>query len=325
MLKKFFSSVKLAISLFLLLLFLSAFGSFVSTTNPQSGILGLVIKITGKSHHEVIDIFTRLGLVDVYHSYLFIFLLILLAINLLVCTVTRLPSVFTILKKEPLINKNIFNDKPYDIEIDHKDEALESKITNMLKSYKIIEECGEDKKVKYITGEKGKLGYLGVHIVHLGVFIILLAGILGGFFGYSGNIAILEGDTDDSVILKDNKTVKLPFKIKLDNFHLSYYDNSSKPKEFKSDIIIHDEGPDKFYTIETNKPLKYKNLWIYQASYGFFPSKDVKFIFNFKAKEMEKKIVVGMDEVYKIDDKISFAVRDFAPSLSLDSQGKLIN
>ncbi|MEF3254729.1 MAG: cytochrome c biogenesis protein ResB, partial [Deferribacterales bacterium] len=60
-------------------------------------------------------------------------------------------------------------------------------------------------------------------------------------------------------------------------------------------------------------------------SYGFFPSKDVKFIFNFKSKEMEKKIVVGMDEGYKIDDKISFAVRDFAPSLSLDSQGKLIN
>jgi len=98
--------------------------------------------------------------------------------------------------------------------------------------------------VKYTLLVKGKIGRLGVHIVHLGVLIIIAGGILGGLFGYSGNIGILEGDTDDAIVLKDNRTVKLPFKIKLENFELSYYDNSTKPKQYTSDIVISDQGPE---------------------------------------------------------------------------------
>jgi len=156
-------------------------------------------------------------------------------------------------------------------------------LENELDGYNTSSEIDRDSGKIYITGEKGKIGRLGVHIVHLGVLIIIAGGILGGLFGYSGNIGILEGDTDDAIVLKDNRTVKLPFKIKLENFELSYYDNSTKPKQYTSDIVISDQGPEKYFKVGVNNPAIYNGWHIYQASYGFYPSKDVQFIFNFKS------------------------------------------
>ncbi len=321
-----FSSIKLALTLIIVLVLLSILGSFISTTNPESGLIGFISKITGKHHQEVIFSFDKLGLLDVYHSKLFVFLLILFTLNLIVCTFYKLPNLFTLLKRDLKPNKAIFEKQNF-IHLETEDgfDKVKERIDNIFHGYKVAEEKDEDGNY-YITAEKGLFSRTGVYIVHLGLIIILLSGVLGGIFGYNGNVAILEGDSDDSVILKDNKTVKLPFSIKLNEFHVSYYDNSTKAKEFKSEIIISKKDkPDEAFLVEVNKPAKYENLKIYQASYGFYPSKDVVFKFLFKMGESQKKIQARMDEVVNIDDHIQFAVRDFAPSLSLDNEGRLIN
>lgn len=323
---EFFSSIRLALTLIVIIILLSIFGSFVSTTNPDSGIIGILSRITGTHHQEILISFDRLGLLDIYHSKLFVFVLLFFTLNLIVCTFYKLPNLITLLKRDLKPNKAIF-EKGRSIQIE-KDEGLSSvkdKIYTVFQNYKVVEEKDENGNF-YLTAEKGVLSRLGVYIVHFGLIIILLSAVLGGLFGYSGNIAILEGDSDDSVILKDNKTVKLPFRIKLNEFHVSYYDNSTKAKEYKSEIIISKKDkPDEAFLVEVNKPARYENLKIYQASYGFFPSKDVVFRFLFKSGENQRKIQVKMDELVSIDEHLQFVVRDFAPSLSLDKEGKLIN
>ncbi|MCA1932944.1 MAG: cytochrome c biogenesis protein ResB [Calditerrivibrio sp.] len=327
MLKKilnFFSSIKLALVLFLILGLTSGFGSFVSASKPDSGVLGFFVNITGKSHQEVISLFSKIGILDIYHSYFFISVLILFSVNLAVCTINRLPSIISILKKDLEVNRSIFykvsnENVNLNIPINKVEEILDKK----LRGFSKVEE--KDGNFIYITAERGRLSRLGVHIVHLGVFLIIIAGIFGGIFGYSGNMGVMEGDTDNVVILKDNKTVTLPFKIKLENFYLTYYDNTTKPKEYSSDLVIIDDGPDKQFKVSSNRPIKYKNIRIYQASYGFYPSKDVKFIFDLRINDLIKRISVSMDEEYRVDQSLSFSVRDFAPSLSIDPQGRLIN
>jgi cytochrome c biogenesis protein len=282
--------------------------------------------ITGTTHAEVITVLDRFGLLDIYHSYYFVALLVILAINLSICTLKRLPSVFSILKRDVRVNRTIFDiDDGIRFEMNKDAKSARNILENELDRYNISSEIDRDSGKIYITGEKGKIGRLGVHIVHLGVLIIIAAGILGGLFGYSGNIGILEGDSDDSIVLKDNRTVKLPFKIKLENFELSYYDNSTKPKQYTSDIVISDRGPEKYFKVGVNSPAIYDGWHIYQASYGFYPSKDVVFKFNFKSGDIQKKISVKIDEIYDLSGGLSFVVRDFAPSLSLDREGKLIN
>ncbi|ADR18398.1 cytochrome c biogenesis protein ResB [Calditerrivibrio nitroreducens] len=320
-----FSSVKLTLWLMVLIIILSSIGSFISVSNPDSGILGLVSKLTGMGHQDVMAIFDKMGLLDAYHSSLFIGMLILFTINLTVCTFYKLPNILKFLKSEVKVNKAVFEKQGcIKIEKDIDVKSLKDRLDEIFKRYKIAEERDGDKY--FFTAEKGGFSRVGVYVVHLGIIVILISGILGGIFGYNGKIAILEGDTDDTIILKDNKTLKLPFNIKLNEFSVSYYDNSTKAKEYKSEIIISKKDkPDEAFVVGVNKQAKYENLKIYQASYGFYPSKDVTFRFLFKANGVEKKIQVKMDEVYRINENLSFAVRDFAPSLSLDSEGRLIN
>lgn len=322
----FLASVRLALILFIMIALLSAAGSFISTTNPDEGIVGIISAITGTTHSGVITALDRIGLLDIYHSYYFMALLVILAINISVCTIRRLPSVFSILKRDVKVNKAIFDtDDGIRFNLNKDAKSARYILENELDRYNLSSETDRDSGKIYITGEKGKIGRLGVHIVHLGVLVIIAAGILGGFFGYSGNIGILEGDADDAIVLKDNRTVKLPFKIKLENFELSYYDNSTKPKQYTSEIVISDQGPEKYFKVGVNNPAIYNGWHIYQASYGFYPSKDVKFIFNFKSGDIQRKISAKIDEIYDLSGDLSFAVRDFAPSLSLDKEGKLVN
>lgn len=80
---KFFSSVKLAIFLLTVIIIASIIGTFI----PQ-GIAPLeYIQRYGRQGYGLLSF---LGLTDVYHSWWFILFLMLLAINLLVCSLNRI-------------------------------------------------------------------------------------------------------------------------------------------------------------------------------------------------------------------------------------------
>ncbi|MCX8085151.1 MAG: cytochrome c biogenesis protein ResB [Calditerrivibrio sp.] len=322
----FFSSLKLALILFFILILMSAIGSFISAANPTSGLIDFLSRSTGKSHQQIVFFLQRYGLLDLYHSKIFVVLLIFFTINIVVCTLKRLPSIVKIFLTD-VTNTFKVNEEKEAVKIssDKETKDIINQLYQIFKGYKTDERTLED-NVIYFRAERGRVSRIGVHVVHFGVLVLILSGIMGNMFGYNGNIAILEGDIDDTVIMKDNKSFKLPFSVKLNNVLVSYYDNTTKPKDFSSEIVIKKDGkPDEFYTIGVNRPLKYEGLKIFQASYGFYPSKDVQFKFLYRGTEGEKRISAKMDELVSITNELGLVVRDFIPSLSMDSEGKLIN
>jgi len=71
----------------------SIVGTVISQNAPYDQYLAEYgIKLTG--------IFQKLGLLDLYHSAWFIGLLVLLALNLIVCTVRKLPRVWRTIHRE---------------------------------------------------------------------------------------------------------------------------------------------------------------------------------------------------------------------------------
>ena len=95
MLKKiydFFSSVKLAIILLLTLAVTSIIGTIIEQQQDPDKYLREYGETTYK-------IFKFLGFTDVYHSWWYVLLLTLLAINLIVCSIKRLPKIWKIAKE----------------------------------------------------------------------------------------------------------------------------------------------------------------------------------------------------------------------------------
>ena len=83
----FLSSLKLTIALLILLAALSVIGTVITQNATEAEYLQ-------RYSEETYYIFKGLGLLDMYHSWWFIGVLILLAINLIACSVKRLPGVW---------------------------------------------------------------------------------------------------------------------------------------------------------------------------------------------------------------------------------------
>lgn len=118
-------------------------------------------------------------------------------------------------------------------------------------------------------------------------------------WSYRGNVFLPEGQRSNIAVLnvKDGALLQtLPFTITLKKFHIDYY-STGMPKRFASDVVITDPqtGNEFERTIEVNKPLEYRGVSLYQASFEDGGSK-----LKLKAHSLE----AGSDKVVPIDASV---------------------
>jgi cytochrome c biogenesis protein len=95
---EFFASVKLALFSF----FTLAFASIVGTIIPQNESPVVYIQKYGETTAEI---FRLLNIPDMYNSWWFVCLLGLFSINLIVCSIERLPTVWKLVTMDNLAAK----------------------------------------------------------------------------------------------------------------------------------------------------------------------------------------------------------------------------
>lgn len=89
---RFFSSLRLTVVLLILLAALSVLGTVI----PQNASIEQYAQLYSAKTYKVLR---SLGLLDMYHSWWYVDLLVLLAINLAVCSLKRLPAVWREIKR----------------------------------------------------------------------------------------------------------------------------------------------------------------------------------------------------------------------------------
>ena len=272
----FFASLKLAIFIMLLLGIFSMLGStYIQQLQPFETYLD-------RFGPDKAVWFWKLWLTDVFHSWYYIALIVLLAINLIVCSIKRLPRIWKqtfgserVLKLDERTEKNL---KPITIEISSADEIIRYLAKRGFKVFK--EEEGDR---VYIFAEKGRYSRLGVYVVHIALLVIMLGALIDLLLGIRGFLPVPEGSTEDIMLVgPQDKPVKLPFAVHLKEFRIITYGEEAKEKgrevkeEFKEAVakyrsqieIINSgkkvaEGP-----VEVNEPFIFRSYRIFQASYG---------------------------------------------------------
>lgn len=261
---QFFSSVKTAIFIFFMLSLSSIIGTLIKQQPTPEGYE----EIYGPGIARLIKFFQ---LYDLYHSWWFQLLITLFTINLIICSIERLPTVLNFFKKEAKIKDLSFSENlqvKETILINTKDlERVKETVKIVLSKYgfppKIVSET-------YIFSEKGIINRLGVYFVHFSILIVLLGGLVGSIFGFTGNLFLVEGGTSRNVVLRNGNTYIMPFDVKCHDFKVEYYENKPEiPKEYISDVEIIENGRSILKErIRVNHPLSYKGIRFYQASYG---------------------------------------------------------
>ena len=288
----FFSSVKLTVTVLLTL----AATSIIGTLIPQNENPAAYVRAFGEFLYRI---FYILDIFDMYHSWWFQFLLLLLAANVVVCSIERLSATWKIIfVKHPNFNPNQFARQKEKEEYATSHSLEQTRIhyisyISKLFGYHRIEPVDNGYR---ILAEKGRWTRLGVYTVHLSVLLLLMGGLVGSFFGFEGFVNIPEGETIDSINLRNTgEKMALDFSLRCEDFDVQFYDTGA-PKEYRSSLTIIEDGKPVFKKdIIVNDPLRYKGINIFQSSYGTLAPKAVTLSFKSQATGMVyiKTVTIG--------------------------------
>jgi cytochrome c biogenesis protein len=262
----FFASIRLTVVVLLSLAILSVIGTLI----PQNQSPSEYYQVFGPFFYQLMTI---LDIFDMYHSWWFQCLVLMLTFNIVICSIDRLRSTWKIIfTKSPSFNLDRFRQGKTRREFEL---ASPLKTVQPLFEKRLSRAFGYCRTVPVetgiaITAEKGRWTRLGVYGVHLSIVILLVGALVGSLRGFDGFVNIPEGEQADTIQSgTSGARISLPFAIRCDAFKVKFYDGSRRPKEFRSSLTLIENGrPVLKKDIIVNDPLRYKGINIFQASYG---------------------------------------------------------
>jgi cytochrome c biogenesis protein len=277
--------------------------------------------------------FDVLGIFDLYHSWWYQTIILLLAFNILVCSIERLSATWRIIFPRQLkFNLARFR------RLDPKEEFTKNSSGEQLKKrYQAIicrsfrhchiEETDEGYAV---FGERGRWTRIGVYIVHLSVICMLLGGVIGTRFGFEGFVNLAPGETAEQIQDRSRNQMRpLGFAIRCDDFKVSFYP-SGAPEEFRASLSIIEQGKVvKSQDVIVNDPLHYKGISIFQSSYGPLPTRQQDFeipeaftlVFTSKATGMNYRKKASVGQTIEIPESLGkFTVTEFRNTYNFRGQ-----
>lgn len=253
--KNFFTSIKVAIVLLILLIAASILGTLI----PQ-GRTGQEYLVR---YGQLGGLFQKLQFTRLYQSFWYIAILTLFSLNIIICTLVRLsPKLRRALRpKCDLDPKSVQVLKIKDrIKMAQPPAwAIQAVKAELGRHHYRVREHSAEKK-HCLLARKRVLGIFGSDVVHVGLLIILAGGIISGLASVRG-----------SLTLSENQTLPVPgsgFSVRLDKFTTEFYPDGNV-KDWKSDLTITDGDKQVLQkSVEVNHPLSYKGFVFYQSGYG---------------------------------------------------------
>ena len=261
----FFTSLKLAIFVIIIL----AISSIVGTIIEQNQGIEKYRQIYTDG---AIRFFEALSLFDMYHSWWFLLLLVLFTVNLICCTLDRLPRVIRVVRnpKTTLDGKlerslGLVDRWKKKGDLSKLAETYQTALGGGFAPTRLTEDNGEF----HLYAEKGVVSRFGVYVTHLSIIIIFIGAIIGNVLGFKGYANIVEGQSVRTIPTRGGtNNVDLGFSVRNNRFWVDLYP-SGQPKEYSSDLSVIENGREVMRKkIEVNDPLQYKGIWFYQSSYG---------------------------------------------------------
>ncbi len=282
---KLFRSVRFNIYLFLVIAVASAAGTFL----PQ------------EKASEV-----------VYHSWWFAALLALMAFDVIVCKLRRLPlKIFG--SSKPRASETIeqfFSKSKLRANIASPDApaATVAKVRHWLEKKNLSFEQNDREFGPVFFAWRHGVQRWGDFILHVSIVAVLAGNLIGAMFGFEEILPIEEGR---SVIMKNR-----PFEVTLNDFEIDYYKNSGAPSVYASDLTVRQDGKEIAHKrILVNYPLDIDRVRFYQASWGMTNSYHTA-----KLLLAGREIEVRQGEITPIPGTpLSVRANEFLPSFDIDA------
>jgi cytochrome c biogenesis protein len=306
---RFFTSIKLAIVLLIIL----AVASVIGTLIPQ----GRSTEEYAVCYGTFSAVLIRLQFTALYHSVWYIGLLAFFALNVIVCTLTRLSP-----KVRKAAQPHIESEAKGILALKFKDHFRRNAPLTEVKAefekqmaaarYRVRTASAAPSKV-HVYARKRIGGIFGSDVVHAGLLVILAGGIVSGLASFRTDLSLKEGEAV--------APPRAPFEVRLDKFATEFYADGNV-KDWKSTLtVLEGQRPALTKVVEVNHPLSYKGFSFYQTSYGWNWNNLSVEIWARKQSDpgFSKKVKMKVGERVDLGDKdqTTIAVSRFLPDFVL--------
>ncbi len=295
---QFFSSLRLTVSLFIILATLSIAGTVIQ----QNASVNEYLRVYSLTTFRILN---ALDLFDMYHSWWFITLLVLLSINLITCFLKGFPRTWRLFSRQKkVLDEELLGGLQFKegLELSGTPEAVKERITGLIRKNFKNPAVNQVDSSYHLSSETGRSSRLGSSIIHLSILIILGGALVGSRLGFEGWVRIVEGESVDRIFLNRGGQKELGFGLRCDDFEVSFYE-SGQPREFRSEITVIEGGRDVLHkSLRVNHPLTYKGISFYQSDYGNTGGQDLIIGAREGIDGEEKIIEATFGEMVKLPD-----------------------
>lgn len=277
----------------LVLLFLLALGAIPGALLPQRSLNAGKVDDYLKAHPVIGPWLNRLQAFDVFSSFWFTAIYVLLFVSLVGCLTPRMIEHARSLRAAPVAAPRNLARLPKHATAEHAGdpETLATTIVGRLRGWRTaIRRNGETVEV---SAEKGYLREFGNIVFHFSLLGLLVAVAVGKLFGYEGNVIVIAdggpgfcsaspaafdsfraGNTVDGTSLH-------PICVRVNDFQ-AHYLPSGQATSFAADIDFQ-AGRDlsantwRHYLLEVNHPLRVGGDRVYLQGHGYAPTFTVTF------------------------------------------------
>ncbi len=219
---------------------------------------------------QMLRVLDFLGLTDVFHSWWFVLLLLLVSVSIVAASIERFPNswrYFSRPYKSP--DESFRKALPTQalIAVDDEATALAAAERVFRKAHYRPEHVVRNQR-QSIFGERNRMSEMAVYIVHASLLLIFVGGIVDALYGWRGYLALTRGQQSNTVELRDKTGRALPFSVRCDEAGQENYQDGT-PKKWWSKLAVVENGREVMRKeIVVNDPLVYQGVRFYQSSYG---------------------------------------------------------
>ncbi len=259
------ASIQTGVVLLILVVILAAVGTIVlqrPVTEPE--------EMQNAYSPQALRILDAVGLTDVFHSWWFLGLMLLVSLCIVAASIDRFPNSWRYFSRPYKYPDESFRRASHP----QKSLPIADEESGLVAAERALHSLGfkPERVVRAdhfgIFAERHRISELAVYIVHASLLLIFFGTIIDGIWGWSGTLTLSDGQTSNIVELRNGGTRTLPFAIRCDSAGQENYKDGS-PKKWWSKLAVVKNGHDvQKKEIVVNDPLLYSGVRFYQSSYG---------------------------------------------------------
>lgn len=264
----------------LILLLLLALASIPGSVFPQRGTAPDRVSDYIAANPAIGPWLDRLGMFDVFAAPWFAAVYLLLCISLIGCIIPRTVEFIQAWRRPPVKAPSRLSRMPA-----YAEAPADAGTLDRAEQYLRANRWRVRREADWVSAEKGYLHEVGNLLFHLCFIMLLFAVAIGGLFGWSAKVIVVEGKGFTGSLTQFDSFRKgrfvnpdqiAPFSVILENFSATFQDSGQQrgaPRQFEATALVSDRpgAPEVSQEFSVNNPLVLPGVKVFLVGHGYAP------------------------------------------------------